>query len=60
MCVWAKGSFRHSVWGWGGGGGGVESAKREAQAQILEMLQTWQSDLSLSQSQWEIQSVQQI
>ena len=27
------------------------SAKREAQAQILDMLQTRQSDLSLSQSQ---------
>ena len=32
---------------------GVASVKHEAQAQILDMLQTWQSDLSLSQSQWE-------
>ena len=33
------------------GVGGVASAKREAQAQILDMLQTLQSDFSLSQSQ---------
>ena len=32
---------------------GVASAKHETQAQILDMLQTWQSDLSLSQSHWE-------
>ena len=32
---------------------GVASAKCEAQAQILDMLQTWQSNLNLSQSQWE-------
>ena len=31
----------------------LASAKRKAQAQILDMLQTWKSDLSLSQSQWE-------
>ena len=30
----------------GGGGEGVASAKHEAQAQILDMLQTWQSDLT--------------
>ena len=32
---------------------GVTSAKHEAQAQILDMLHTWQSDLNLSQSHWE-------
>ena len=32
---------------------GVVKAKREAQAQTLNTLQTWQSDLNLSQSQWE-------
>lgn len=34
-------------------GGGVVSAKCEAQAQILSMIQTWQSDISQCQSQWE-------
>ena len=32
-------------------GEGVASAKHEAQAQILDMLRTWQSDLSPSESQ---------
>ena len=32
---------------------GVASAKHEAQALLLDMLQTRQSDFSLSQSQWE-------
>ena len=32
-------------------GEGVASVKCEAQAEILYMLQTWQSDLSLGQSQ---------
>ena len=34
---------------WGEGGGGVV-AKRKAQAQILNILQTWESDLNPSQS----------
>ena len=34
-------------------GGGVAGAKRETQAQILDMLQTRQSDLCPNQSQWE-------
>ena len=34
-------------------GRGEGEAKRKAQAQILNMLQSWQSDLSPSQSQWE-------
>ena len=32
-----------------GGGGGAGKFDHEAQAQILDMLQTWQSDVSLSQ-----------
>ena len=35
------------------GGDGEGRVKLEAQAQILYMLQTWQSDVSPSQTQWE-------
>ena len=42
------------------GGGGVASTKRKAQAQILDMLQTWPSDLSPSQSHWERKSEKKV
>ena len=48
----ASGPYPKSREGEGEGGwvGGVVSMMHEAQAHILDMLQTWQSDLSLSQS----------
>ena len=62
LLCWGQCRFWDTItWGGEGGGGGlVANAKCEAQAQILDMLQTWPSDLSPSQSHWERKSEKKV
>ena len=51
-------SYNVAKFSWGGRV--WRAQKREAQAQILDMFQTWQSDLSLGQSHWERKKLREI